>query len=843
MSDSAENLQQLRDQIASDYLDLLPYPPYPVQEEALLAWFSSQQGIMVCAPTGTGKTLIAEAAIYEALRLGKTAYYTTPLIALTDQKFRELQQTVAGWGFHPDDVGLVTGNRKLNPEAPIQVVVAEILLNRLLHREAFDFAGVWAVVMDEFHSFNDPERGIVWEFGLGLLPREVRTLLLSATVGNAYAFGRWLETRHDRNLQLVESTERKIPLSYQWVGDQLLDEQIEQMFGTRDEGRLTPALIFCFNREQCWTVAELLKGKKVVSADQQKKLAAALEPFDWSLGAGPKLKQILMRGVGVHHAGVMPRYRRIVEDLFQQRLLSVCVCTETLAAGINLPARSVVVPSLMKGPPGRMKLIDAASAQQMFGRAGRPQYDDRGFVFALAHEDDVRIARWQEKLDQIPEDTKDPGLLRARKDLRKKMPRRREGVQYWNEQQFQQLVSARSADLESRGPLSWRLLVWMLEAFSEVDQIRRLVAKRLLRDRAAEQADEQLDRMLVVLWRAGYIELDPAPPLPRETVPALTLPAGTADGIADSASDQQPEQAPPATPDSAPAAAPPVLSLGSGSLRGAGRGNRKESAPAPARPTSASSKPEQSGGAGQGGTAQGGPRMEWRAVRAHANPRLELLTRLRGVHPLYALFLMQHMAVADEAERIQAFESLLELTGSLGRAVDVPDPEELPAGPLATTRLNPALLQRGLATADEIFGRAPRLNEEGEEQDDGWYDERPPRILTLAHKLQRLFQSDYPGVTDLKVRPCWVAGELLAFGGDFNHYITCKKLQKQEGVIFRHLLRMVLLIDELAMICPDGMEHDDWKEAMGNLAFAIESSCRRADPNSTDQWLDEARKG
>ena len=228
----------------------------------------------MCAPTGTGKTLIAEAAIFETLQLGKTAYYTTPLIALTDQKFHELQETVVGWGYSPDEVGLVTGNRKINPQAKVLVVVAEILLNRLLHAEAFDFSDVWAVVMDEFHSFNDPERGIVWEFGLGLLPPQVKTLLLSATVGNSLEFTSWLNRVHQRNLKLVQSDERKVPLSYSWVEDELLPDYIEKMVQGSEESRLTPALLFCFNREQCWNVAEMLKGKKCVDPDQQKRLSA-----------------------------------------------------------------------------------------------------------------------------------------------------------------------------------------------------------------------------------------------------------------------------------------------------------------------------------------------------------------------------------------------------------------------------------------------------------------------------------------------------------------------------------------------------------------------------------------
>jgi superfamily II RNA helicase len=166
---------------------------------------------LVCAPTGTGKTLIAEAAIFEALKTGKRCYYTTPLIALTDQKLVEIQQSALRWGFPIDSIGLVTGNRRVNPDAPVLVVVAEILLNRLMGNDAEHFENVSSVVMDEFHSFNDPERGIVWELTLGLLPKTVRTMLLSATVGNSVDFCSWLHRSHGRNLELVQGTERKVP--------------------------------------------------------------------------------------------------------------------------------------------------------------------------------------------------------------------------------------------------------------------------------------------------------------------------------------------------------------------------------------------------------------------------------------------------------------------------------------------------------------------------------------------------------------------------------------------------------------------------------------------------------
>ncbi|MEM7457281.1 MAG: DEAD/DEAH box helicase [Planctomycetota bacterium] len=798
--------QERRDEISLEYFDQLEFSPYPVQEEALLAWFTSDQGVLVCAPTGTGKTLIAEAALFEALRLGKTAYYTTPLIALTDQKFRDIQESAVRWGFSPDDVGLVTGNRKVNPDAKILVVVAEILLNRLLHREAFDFDDVRAVVMDEFHSFNDPERGIVWEFGLGLLPKQVRTLLLSATVGNALEFNRWLGNVHERKLQLVQGTERKVPLSYQWVEDKTLPEQIETMVQGDEESRFTPALLFCFNRNQCWQVAELLKGKKVVDKEQQKQLSARLDEYDWSEGAGPKLKQILIRGVGVHHAGILPKYRRVVEELFQEKLLSVCVCTETLAAGINLPARSVVLPTILKGPPKKLKLIEPGSAHQMFGRAGRPQFDDRGYVFALPHEDDVKILRWKEKYDQIPEDTKDPGLRKAKKALKKKQPKRREGQQYWSEQQFEQLVASPPSDLQSRGPLPWRLLVYMLDASSDVEPIRKLVRGRLLDSRKQQLAQKQLNEMLITLWRGGYVTLDPKPPLVEND----NLP-GVEESVEEEPDNPEPEPAPALT-----------LDLG-----------QRRADPEPEKPTASPKKKKK--------TEEQEEEDEtppWKPDTATPTEDLGDLLKLRGVHPLYALFLMKHLGIADRNERVMAFESLLELSRSIGPAIRIPKPDRLPPGPLQTTRLDSQLLKLGLATVDE-FGY-PDDDDEDDSRPGHWDDDYVP-LLTLPYKLMRLFQHDFPKVQDLRITPVWAAGEALNYGDDFNKYITSNNLQKQEGVVFRHLLRLVLLIDEMSSICPPDITIEQWQDDLYGIADQLEEMCRKVDPVSTEQWLADNR--
>jgi superfamily II DNA/RNA helicase len=746
-----------RDDLAAQYLDLLPFEPYPVQEEALLAWFMAAEGIMLCAPTGTGKTLVAEAAMFEAVKTGRRAYYTTPLIALTEQKLQELRAAVVRWGLPADSVGLITGNRRVNPQAPLLVVVAEILFNRLL-RDPAEFAGVANVVMDEFHSFNDLERGIVWEFSLGLLPKSVKLMLLSATVGNAMEFIHWLRRVDNRQLELVQSDSRKVPLTFQWIGDALLTEQLEQMAQGDDASRFTPALVFCFNRDECWSVAEQLKGKHLLAEGQQGRLAAELSNHNWSGGAGPKLKQILQRGVGVHHAGLLPRYKRIVESMFQRKLLAVCVCTETLAAGINLPARSVVLPNLMKGPPDNKKLVDASSAHQMFGRAGRPQFDTQGFVFALAHEDDVKILRWRQKYDQIPEDTKDPQLIRAKKQLKKKMPTRRAGQAYWSESQFDALRKAPPGKLQSRGPLPWRLLAYMLDASPEVQRLRDLVGKRLMPPARIEAAQRSLNRMLLTLWTAGYVTLEPRPPLTAAD---------------DRSSTDQPS------------------------------------------------------------TVEDGG---YHAQLAHPTPELPKLLQLRGVNPLYGMYVINQLGIADTVEVIQALESILEMPGTVARSVRVPGPDQLAPGPLAVQRLDIKLLQLGLATAEELGAGQP-ADEEPVDRYRSMFAEEKVWPLVLAEKLKRLFDYDFPHVSDVRITPVWAAGELLEFGGDFEKYISAKQLQKQEGIVFRHLLRLILLIGEFATLCPPDADQSEWCDQLNSLRQRLIETCRTVDPTSVDEVL------
>ncbi len=733
-----------RDELYVRYVDQLPYEPYPVQDLALATWFESENGVLVCAPTGTGKTLIAEAALFEALHTRKAAYYTTPLIALTEQKFQEMQDRAVEWGFRREDVGLVTGSRKVNPEARVLIVVAEILLNRLLNR--FDFSDLTACVMDEFHNFAEIERGIVWELSLGMLPKHVRLLLLSATVGNSAEFVAWLARQHDRKIELVEGKERRVPLTYEWVPDRFLNEQLVAMAVGDEEGRRTPALVFCFDREECWSVAENVMGKDLNLSDEKKKdLHERVSALDLSQGAGPKLKRLLHRGVGVHHAGLLPKHRLAVEDLFQRKLLPVVVCTETLAAGINLPARSVVLSSLVKGPFGEKKLIASSIAHQIFGRAGRPQFDDRGFVYALAHPDDVDILRWKAKYDAIPEDTRDPGLMKAKKALKKKKPKRRETEQYWVEGHFNQLQAAPPGKLYSKGPLPWRLLAYLLELSPEVEGIRAAVRKRLMDEPRIAAGEKALDRMLLALHAGGFVTLSPEPPTP---VPSE---AG------------QP--------------------------------------PAPYTPT-----------------------------LAQPTPALGKLLAFRSIHPLYGAFLTEILAGADADERMQAMESTLEMPGPVRKRLRVPL-KLLESGALATSKLDSELIQRGLMAA--------QVEEEEDDEDEDDWEKRPP---TLAEKLRTYFDHCYPDVTDVRSHPVWCVGELIEFGGNFNKFVTTLDLTKQEGIVFRHVQRMIMLCGEFERACALDIGADAattlaWRTELHELAAKLTESCRVVDLTSTDQLI------
>ena len=803
-----------RDEIILQYLDLLPYAPYPVQEEAMFAWASCEDGVLLSAPTGTGKTLVAEAAVYEGLQTGKTVYYSTPLIALTDQKLLELQDTVERWGYERQRVGLVTGHRTVNPDAQIKVVVAEVLLNRLLHPEAFDFSNVGAVVMDEFHNFNEPQRGIVWELSLSLLPRHVRVMLLSATVGAAADFVNWMARTLDRRVTLVEGKERKVPLHFHWVGDELLPDYIEKIARGQDADRRTPALIFCFDREVCWATADVLKGRDVFAEGQRKALLARLDDFDFSIGSGNRLRTFLARGIGVHHAGLLPRYRRVVETLFQEKLLPICVCTETLAAGLNLPARSVVLSTLVKGPRDKKRIIDASSAQQMFGRAGRPQFDTEGHVFALAHEDDVKLAKWKEKFDSIPEDTKDPGLLAARKALNKKKPKLRSNFTYWNADQFAKLQVAPPVKLASKGALTWRWLGFLLDADAQIEPIRQVIRRRLMDLPSIEAEQKRLTKMLVTLSHMGIVVLDPPPP-------ASWKQAAAGGGAAPEAEVEEEDEADaPASDESGPGAPRIVPPTADDLLARLKLGN--DTAPAVVAP--------RLGAARLKNAPPVSPVEPYEPITATPTAKLKELMVFRAVHPLYGIFLMDYLGSADHHELVQILESLLAMPGSVAKNLRVPWPDDLPPGKLSLEVVDPAILTSGIATHDDLYPSTDQSDLPPEQR-------KYP--IPLAQKMRMLFENRIDHAGGLFVTPVWAVGDLLEAGGDFDKFVRGRELITQEGILFKHLMRMILLCGEFAQLTPTGVDSADWRQTLNAIAATLTTTCRDVDPQSTDEMLEE----
>lgn len=728
-----------RSDILSAFLETLPFNPYPFQEEALLAWFETDAGVMCCAPTGMGKTLIAEAAVYEALKTGRKLYYTTPLIALTDQKFREMQELAEKWGFARDQIGLITGNRRVNPDAIVRVVVAEILLNHLLAAApgqappnalvptvdaSLRFDDVSAVVMDEFHSFNDPERGVVWELSLVLLPQAVRVMLLSATVGNPYDFADWLKKQHGRNLTVVLTVERKVPLEFVWVEDKLLNEHCRAMCADTDADNRVPALVFCFNRDECWETAEQLKGLALNNGEQRKQTEQYLDERkdDLAEGVGPKLRQMLIRGVGVHHAGVLPKHREIVEHTFNKKWVPFVICTETLAAGINLPARSVVLSTLLKGKRGDKKLVPSSTAHQIFGRAGRPQFDTKGYVFSVAHEDDAKIWKWRQRYDQIDPNSKDPGLMRMRKELEKKRPLRRKTEQYWSNAQFKQLIAAGPARLFSQSRIPYQVLIFLLTRTGVLHDARNFVSKRFNSPDRIERFQEELGYMIGNLAALGYLTK-------AEDDDHVTL-----------------------------------------------------------------------------------------------NDTIYRLLPFRSVDPLYGAFLAEQLARGDATEKLLALESALEIPPTILRHVRLPF--DIPKGPLQTETIEPMLIAMGLM---------PSAVPEDDAQHDDWteeddaLEEHPP---TFPEMLHIAFQSKLASPEPVTVQPKWVAGRAFEMSCEFYKFVKAADLVKQEGLILRHLLRLVILSGEFFAFTSD----PDYL----SISEQATKTCHRVDPKYTDRFLAEA---
>ncbi|MFD2674728.1 DEAD/DEAH box helicase [Gulosibacter bifidus] len=470
---------------------------YPAQEEAVMHLVDGAN-VILATPTGSGKSLVAIAAHALAVAAGKRTYYTAPIKALVSEKFFALVEV-----FGAERVGMVTGDSSVNPDAPIVCCTAEILANLAL-REGPD-AAVDQVVMDEFHYYGDPQRGWAWQVPLLLLPR-AQFLLMSATLGDTTKLQEDLTRRTGRATELVAGAERPVPLSFRYVLTPV-HETVETLL---DEGE-APIYIVHFSQAAAVERAQALSSIKVATREQRDEIARTIGEFRFTTTFGKSLSRLLRQGIGVHHAGMLPRYRRLVEVLAQRGLLRVICGTDTLGVGINVPIRSVLITALSKFDGQRMRHLTAREYHQIAGRAGRAGYDVHGTVVVEAPE---HVIEYEHAMNKAAGDPK-----KQRKVTRKQPPK---GFVNWTEQTFERLNSAEPETLTSHMQITSAMLLNVVARGGDVfENVRQLCfdnhesrsTQRALALRALE-----IGRTLI---EAGIVEVDREHTHPHPTNPAL----------------------------------------------------------------------------------------------------------------------------------------------------------------------------------------------------------------------------------------------------------------------------------------------------------------------------------
>ena len=424
-------------------------PLYPHQEEALVEILAGNH-VIAATPTGSGKSMIALAAHFTSMAHGGRSYYTAPLKALVSEKFFDLVSL-----FGADNVGMVTGDVSLNADAPIVCCTAEILANQSLREGPSLDADM--VVMDEFHFYGDRQRGWAWQVPLLELTAP-QVVAMSATLGDTSHFERSWKERTGRDVALVDDAERPVPLEFDYVVDRLPDT-VERLLG---EGRW-PVYIVHFSQRDAVATAQSFDRSSLISADQKKEIAAQLAGVSFTKGFGQTLKSLLAQGIGVHHAGMLPRYRRLVERLTQAGLLPIVCGTDTLGVGINVPIRTVLMTSLVKYDGRRMRHVSAREFHQIAGRAGRAGFDTVGFVRVLAPEHEVESARERARLSAAQEAARD---AREAKRAARKSAKKRKGPEAgevsWTRSTFDRLVEAAPEKLTSRFEMTHAMVLNVL---------------------------------------------------------------------------------------------------------------------------------------------------------------------------------------------------------------------------------------------------------------------------------------------------------------------------------------------------------------------------------------------
>lgn len=424
---------------------------YPAQDEAAIEIVSGAN-VILSTPTGTGKSLVAIAAHAAALARGGRTYYTAPIKALVSEKFFALVDI-----FGAERVGMVTGDSSVNADAPIICCTAEILANLAL-RQGAD-ATVDQVVMDEFHYYGDPDRGWAWQVPLLLLPR-AQFVLMSATLGDVTDIAADLSRRTGRPTATITGVERPVPLHFSYARTPV-HETVEELLETGQ----APVYIVHFSQAAAMERAQALSSVRIVSREQRDAIAEAIGGFRFTTAFGRTLSRYVRAGIGVHHAGMLPRYRRLVETLAQRGLLRVICGTDTLGVGINVPIRTVLITALAKYDGQRMRQLTAREFHQVAGRAGRAGFDTAGTVVVMAPEHEIENTQAVVKAGDDPK--------KQKKIVRKKAP---QGFVNWGEASFERLVAAEPEPLEPHLQLTAAMMINVIARGGDVfENVRSLV--------------------------------------------------------------------------------------------------------------------------------------------------------------------------------------------------------------------------------------------------------------------------------------------------------------------------------------------------------------------------------
>jgi superfamily II RNA helicase len=407
---------------------------YPHQEEALLEVVSGAN-LILGTPTGSGKSLVAAGAHFAALARDERTFYTAPIKALVSEKFFALCEM-----FSPDDVGMLTGDASVNADAPIICCTAEILANIALRQGSR--ADVGQVVMDEFHFYAEPDRGWAWQVPLIELT-QAQFVLMSATLGDVSRFADDLTRRTGRPTAVVTNAQRPVPLYFTYAMTPL-HETIEELLTTHQ----APVYIVHFTQAEALERAQALTSINMCTRAEKDAIAAMIGNFRFTAGFGKTLSRLVRHGIGVHHAGMLPRYRRLVETLAQAGLLKVICGTDTLGVGINVPIRTVLFTGLSKYDGQKTRLLKAREFHQIAGRAGRAGFDSLGTVVVQAPEHVIENERALAKAGDDPR--------KRRKVVRRKPP---EGSIGWGQPTFERLVDAAPEPLTSSFAVSHAMLL------------------------------------------------------------------------------------------------------------------------------------------------------------------------------------------------------------------------------------------------------------------------------------------------------------------------------------------------------------------------------------------------